>query len=412
MHISMVYLHLVFPFTCWQLMFIYIYCANGIQSMYVKPPVDITVKGTDCEKFNVSWNSNLTEDEIGNYTVKYVYRDDAFDEDELFLLERQSWRQTSVFSFAEVQTVLCNDTHTIAKSEWVKFNLSTGSTTIFLEDISCVIFDERNLNCTWITSKKAQNDSQYFFSACTQGKKLTCEHYWKTLHHQHTGCHIQNNNKIAELVYACVHVLSGQSLSAIECKQFEPYKIEKLNPPKNLFVDEEMKLKWGPPNTSIKNMDCFIYQLNESALLRKMWKVIDNDRSTIYQPAVNIKTEKYSYQVRVKKSQLCLENEIWSDWSSPVFIGEDIDEKIRSTRNYILLSMVFLLSLCAAALCVRFHLANKLFYILLPPIPSPSNKVKSILMLEEVGFQKFMNAPVKKVEEVVIADFLKEEEMK
>ncbi|TRZ22700.1 hypothetical protein HGM15179_004408 [Zosterops borbonicus] len=338
----------------------------------------------------LSWNNNLTEEETKNYTVKYILIYKFFNttkERKERLQEKEKiihLRLHSGFT-AKVKTQLfAKETEDIIKeSDWTE--LTYKAPPVYIQNLSCIIYNISSFNCTWDIKAEAPEDIQIFASYRHVGKDFSCQQYIKNARKKNIGCHMkeihfQPSRKIN--LNITVRNLRNSSKGLSYYKAFTPQTIEKLNPPINVSVSLEnksIKIHWKPPPTiGSARKECFLYQVKITD--HKIVSVTaENYKYPFHKPA-----KKCAAQVRVKK-EVCIANKLWSDWSEPVFIhdGKTVDILLLSLTLFC--PLVFLGGLVIYA-CRRYRCLE----VITTPVPHPSDNIKTWLA-DEIHHQQHMS---------------------
>ncbi|XP_035748908.1 interleukin-5 receptor subunit alpha-like [Egretta garzetta] len=350
----------------------------------------------------LSWNNNLTKEETEKYTVKYILSYKFFNttyEREERLQEKKKIIHLELHSGfnAKVKTQLfAKETRKVIKeSGWTEFTYKAPP--VYIQNLSCIIYNISFLNCTWHIKAEVPEDIQIFFLYRHVGKDFECQQYIKNARKKNIGCHMkgiyfQPSRKIN--LNITVRDLRNNSRGLSYYKAFTPQKIEKLNPPINVSVSLEnrsIKIQWKPPPTiGSASKKCFFYQV----------KITDRK-------IVNVTAEEYEYpfhkpaskcaaQVRVKK-ETCIRNKIWSEWSEPVFIHEEktVDVMLLSIMLFSLLIFLGGLLICA---CRRFRCLEAITM----PVPHPSDNIKTWLAADETHDQKQVSMQMEMHSEVTL----------
>ncbi|XP_021143507.2 interleukin-5 receptor subunit alpha [Columba livia] len=345
------------------------------------------------------WNNNLTKEETEKYTVKYILSYKFFNsthERKERLQEKKKIIHLELYSGfnAKVKTQLfAKETEDVIKeSGWTEFIYKAPP--VYIQNLSCIIYNTSFFNCTWHITEEAPEDIQIFVSHRHVGKDFKCQQYIKNARKKNIGCHMkemyfQPSRKIN--LNITVRDLINNSSGLSYCKAFTPQRIEKLNPPINVSVSLEnrsIKIHWKPPPTigSASNK-CFLYQV----------KITDHK-------IVDVAEEKYEYpfhkpaktcaaQVRAKK-EICIRNKIWSEWSEPVFIDD------KKTVDAMLLSLLFCLLLFLGSLLICACRRFRCLEVITMPVPHPSDNIKTWLAADEAHHQKPMSVEMEMHSEV------------
>ncbi|XP_048180136.1 interleukin-5 receptor subunit alpha-like isoform X1 [Corvus hawaiiensis] len=327
----------------------------------------------------LSWNNNLTKEETKKYTVKYILIYKFFNttkERKERLQEKEKIIHLKLHSGfnAKVKTQLfAKETEDIIKeSDWTEFTYEAPP--VYIQNLSCIIYNISFFNCTWHIKAEAPEDIQIFTSYRHAGKVFACHQYIKNAWKKNIGCymkkmHFQPSRKIN--LNITVRNLRNSSRGLSYCKAFTPQTIEKLNPPINVSVSLEnrnIKIHWKPPPTiGSARKKCFLYQVKIAD--HKIVNVTaENYKYPFHKPA-----KKCAVQVRVKK-EICIANKIWSEWSKPVFIHDEKTVDILLLSLALFCPLIFLGGLLIYA-CRRYRCLE----VITTPVPHPSDNIKTWL---------------------------------
>nr|XP_006135915.1 interleukin-5 receptor subunit alpha-like [Pelodiscus sinensis] len=228
--------------------------ANGHPSITasIMAPSDLHIVKND---FGVilSWNSNITE-EMETYSVKYVLmcKFDTAKEILERLQENKRIIRLGLHSgfYAKVKTqLLSKETEDVIKeSNWTEFVYKAPP--VYIQNLSCIIYNLFNFNCTWDIKTEAPEDAQYFLSYRYSGKEFQCQLYLINAKHKNIGCHMKEvyfNSSNPIRLNINVRVRSNSSENRSYYKRFTPRRLEKLNPPINVSLsleDRSIKINW------------------------------------------------------------------------------------------------------------------------------------------------------------------------
>ncbi|CAM5078104.1 unnamed protein product [Eretmochelys imbricata] len=326
----------------------------------------------------LSWNSNITE-EMETYYVKYIliYKFNTAKEITERLREKEKMIRLGLHSgfHAKVKTQLFSkETEDFIKeSNWTEFTYKAPP--VYIQNLSCIIYNISHLNCTWDIKTEAPEDAQYFLSYRHNREEFQCQLYLTNAKNKNIGCHMKevyfnHANKIRFNI--TVKELSNSSENRSYYKKFTPQSLEKLNPPINVSVSLEnrsVKINWKPPPTiGSAKKNCFTYQVKITDL-----EPVDVSEEEYVHP-VHDPAKQYVVQVRAKKIT-CISNKIWSEWSEPVFINDEYkDNKMNTWKLLILIlfpSMIFTGGLLIF-LCRRYKCIDPIR----TPIPHPSDRIR------------------------------------
>ncbi|KAM8821118.1 interleukin-5 receptor subunit alpha-like [Eudromia elegans] len=345
-------------------------------------------------KVTLSWNNNLTEEEMNMYNVKYILSYKFFNsaqERKERLQEKEKIIHLGLHSGfrAKVKTQLLKKGtgDLIKESSWTEFTYKAPP--VYIHNLSCIIYNISFFNCTWHIKAEAPEDLQVFFSFRHVRKDFECQEYIKNARKKNIGCHMkeiyfQPSRKIN--LNISVRDLKNDSRRQSYYKTFTPQTIEKLNPPVNVSVfleGSKIKIHWNPPPTigSARN-SCFMYQVKTTD--REPVNVSEEKNEYIfYKPPY-----KCAAQVRAKKEK-CITNKIWSEWSEPVFIDDEKTVDITLLTVTLICLLVFLGYLLTYA-CQRYRCLEAVTV----PVPQPSASIKTWFDAEENHHQKHISMQV------------------
>eukprot|EP00075_Anas_platyrhynchos_P008407 XP_021130908.2 interleukin-5 receptor subunit alpha isoform X1 [Anas platyrhynchos] len=335
----------------------------------------------------LSWNNNLTEEETKKYSVKYIlsytFFNTSYERKERLQEKKKIIRLELHSGFnAKVKTQLfAKETEELIKeSGWTECTYKAPP--VYIQNLSCIIYNISFFNCTWHVKAEAPADIQIFFSYRQTGKYFECQQYIQNARKKNIGCHMkgiyfQPSRKIK--LNISVTDLKNNSRGLSYYKALLPQKIEKLNPPINVSVSLEnrsIKIHWKPPPTigSASN-NCFMYQVKITD-----HKIV-NVAAEKYEYPLHRPAKKYTAQVRAKK-EVCIRNEIWSDWSEPVIIhdGKTVDIMLLSLTLLCLLIFLGGLLICT---CRRYRCLE----VITMPVPHPTDNIITWLAADETHHQ-------------------------
>ncbi|XP_067401836.1 interleukin-5 receptor subunit alpha-like [Emydura macquarii macquarii] len=323
----------------------------------------------------LSWNCNLTE-EIETHYVKYVLNYKLFDPTKEMtkrLPEKKKMIRLGLHSglHAKVKTqLLSKETEDIIEeSNWTEFTYKAPP--VYIQNLSCIIYNISNLNCTWDIKTEAPVDAQYFLFYRQSRKEFECQLYLTNAKNKNIGCHMKELyfNPSEQIRFnITVKELSNNSEKHSYYKKFKPQRLEKLNPPINVSIaleNRSIKINWKPPPTIGSAFKiCFAYQVKITDL-----EPIDVSEEEYVHP-VHDPAKRCVVQVRAKK-RTCLSNKIWSEWSEPVFINAE--HKDNKMDIWQLLTLILFLSIGGLLifLCRRYKWIDTIVIT----IPHPSDKI-------------------------------------
>ncbi|XP_041081151.1 interleukin-5 receptor subunit alpha-like isoform X2 [Polyodon spathula] len=241
---------------------------------------------------------------------------------------------------------------------------------IDITNVNCIIYNISTLNCTWDTNKEVPDDSQFIVHFKQDERAAVCYLYIQKTQKEDLKCNFQQLEiEYSEMkkINISVNGSSKDYKMNTYSELFDPFSIEKLNPPVNVRLSlsvNNITLTWEQPPTKYNfPKHCFIYEIMDSngASSQKMFKGNENI-SVTFQRA---DTSTTAFHVRVSGRLLCRNPGIWSDWSV-VYLKEQhpIPQYVGPVVASVVITLILMISFF---LCKRFQIEDILF----PPIPDP-----------------------------------------
>ncbi|XP_051500176.1 interleukin-5 receptor subunit alpha-like [Apus apus] len=336
------------------------------------------------------WNNNLTKEETDKYTVKYILSYKFFNtthERKERLQEKQKRIHLDLHPGfnAKVKTQLFakESEDVIKEGHWTE--LSYKAPPVYIQNLSCIIYNISSFNCTWHIKAEAPEDIQVFFTCRHVRKDFECQQYIQNARKKNVGCHMKEIYfQAARKIYLNITVrdLRNNSGGLSYYKAFLPQTIEKLNPPINVSVSLEnrsIKIHWKPPPTiGSARRKCFLYQVKITD------RKIVNVTAETYEYPFHKPAKKCSAQVKVKK-EVCVRNKIWSEWSEPVFIHNEKTLDVMLLSLMVFGVLIFFGGLICA--CRRYSCLE----VITMPVPRPSDNIQTWLAADDIHHQKEMS---------------------
>ncbi|KAF6389846.1 colony stimulating factor 2 receptor subunit alpha [Rhinolophus ferrumequinum] len=261
-------------------------------------------------------------------------------------------------------------------------------------NFSCLIYNIRFMNCSWMPGPAAPADVQYHLYAWTsmyEDDEVECPHYLFGSTGTHVGCHFDTlaEPKSTDNYFFLVNGTSQET--AIQFLDFTPFKateMEKYNPPANLTVSyngSHHVVRWDNPETRFdisSHILCYEldFQIKGSSSKRDPVFQRGSDKNVYLIPSSAARAEN-TFRVRVKYAY----KDLWSDWSGTLHFG--LPEPDFRGPPVALVGLVVgaaaLLITVLMFLCTRFSLRQKLF----PPVPQVKREVTGMFVfLPEVSW--------------------------
>ncbi|XP_042190576.1 interleukin-5 receptor subunit alpha-like isoform X2 [Callorhinchus milii] len=359
----------------------------------INPPADVHMEEIELGELSISWNSNLSEDIHKMFSINYQF--------EWKYNDSVTWQPASRMEDPEytddfelhrgvdmqVKNVIIekpiNFDSMEAESNWTEMHYppASGDPETAAANISCIVYNNTYMNCSWQIGTKAPEDIVYFLHYRQDDDTRICTDYLKDDRGRHIGCHIVNGIDTEVIVILLVNGSSQQAEIYPIYRIFQPSSFEKFNPPVNVQVVNHT-VKWDiSDNTSITNPRCFAYLLNVKDWTNNAEKNISVNERTDYKLLVYIPSKRYSVKVSLSL-QFCGVSQFWSDWSNEVFIEAEHSGSFSSSPMLILLVVVLNLSVLVI-ICLLKRVIKKM----LVPVPDPQRKFPELFGKYNGDFQ-------------------------
>ncbi|XP_075706896.1 interleukin-5 receptor subunit alpha-like [Rhinoderma darwinii] len=369
-------------------------CVTDCPVNFVLKQPNVTISNYGFDAVNISWKVEEIA-EKGHFNVCYYYSHEFTDKE-----MKTNKRTTLTTNYQTVKlrmrprlvglvsNALCEYGDIRFQSKPAEFVYIAPP--VYINNVSCVLFNITNLNCSWNFRKDAPNDTNYSIALRLNFKWLACTNYIKRSK-KNVGCYMQDvfsNYKDATILnririgfFSDVHNFS---------KTFRPEAVEILTPPRNILVSSENEstiIKWLPPasitiidlqdgmtsTSDSEEGDNFVYEIRvtEDKSNQIFRQINDTEKEEQIFPDL-AKDKKYCLQIRARHRSKF--SKFWGEWTKPVFINKD--NKI--FPEWILIGIApALLAALAFYLCKRY-----IKILLVTPIPHPSQNMKNWLHMD------------------------------
>ncbi|XP_008072691.1 interleukin-5 receptor subunit alpha [Carlito syrichta] len=356
------------------------------------PPVNFTIKVTGLAQVLLHWEPN-PDREQRNVNLEYQVKINAPQEDDYETRNTESKCVTILhkgFS-ASVRTILWND-HSLLASNWVfaELQVPQGSPGTSIVNLTCTtntVADngmhlrpyQVSLHCTWLVGKDAPEDTQYFlyyrYGSCTE----ECQDYNKDSLERNVACWFPRtfiHSKGRDWLAVYVNGSSKHATIKPFDQLFALHAIDQVNPPLNVTAEIEgtrLSIQWEKPVSAFP-IHCFDYEVK-----------IYNTRNGYFQTekmttnafiSIIDDLSKYCIQVRAAVSSVCRETGLWSEWSQPIYVGNDEQKPLAEWFLIVLTATVCFVLLIFSLICRMCHLWAKLC----PPVPAPKSSINDLFV--------------------------------
>ncbi|XDB67197.1 hypothetical protein ABFV05_020813 [Capra hircus] len=256
-------------------------------------------------------------------------------------------------------------------SEELAFN-NSGKEGSGAQNLSCVIYNIRLMNCSWTRGPAAPADVRYQLYTWTSlhGNVSECSHYILDSAGTRVGCHFDElgeGHTTDDYFFLVNGTSSNTDIPFLDFPSVNGPRLEKYNPPANLTVKDNVShyvIRWDAPamRYSLSNsVLCYALDIQKMGSFSKREPVfLSRQYKNEYRlPSSDVRGE-HTVRMRVQHVRF----QIWSEWSSARCFG--VPEK-----NFLVASIglavgaAVLFGMALMFLCKRLSLKKKLF----PPIP-------------------------------------------
>ncbi|XP_041128897.1 interleukin-5 receptor subunit alpha-like [Polyodon spathula] len=226
---------------------------------------------------------------------------------------------------------------------------------IEITNVDCIIYNISMLNCMWETNKEVPADSQFIVHFKQDDHAAACHLSIQKKQKEHFKCHFQQLEiKYNELQKINISVNGSNKDYKINTysKLFNPFSIEKLNPPVNVHLslsENNIILTWEQPPTEYNiSKCCFIYEIMDSNGVRSQKTFKRNESISFTSPRADTST--MAFQVRVNGRSLCRNPGIWSHWSVVYLKQNHIPQYVGPVVASVIITLILVISFF---LCIR-----------------------------------------------------------
>ncbi|XP_053129975.1 cytokine receptor common subunit gamma [Hemicordylus capensis] len=273
------------------------------------------------------------------------------------------------------------------------------------QGVECIIFNEDYMTCDWGSKEKLTANYSFYYWYITRppSPRAECKHYLQT-DGINTGCWFNKSELQIGLNRFNVHINASQNgrLSTISAESLILPDLVVPSAPINLTLknisNNQLQLTWKTP-----------YKSNEGCLEHEVKYKSNKDTEWTKQSVTNMKfniasvdpAKFYTFTVRSKISNLCGNTKLWSEDSGPVFWGGNSTNKdgVSSTSFWlqsvlIPIGSIFVLFL----LLVMLMRMERVWLVLMPRIPNPSNKFEDLFTAYQGNFSEWAGVSKEAVE--------------
>ncbi|XP_007450102.1 PREDICTED: interleukin-5 receptor subunit alpha [Lipotes vexillifer] len=362
------------------------------------PPVNFTIKAINLAQVLLRWEPN-TDQEQRNVQLGYHVKINAPQEEDYETRNTESRRITILhkgFS-ASVQTVPWND-RSLQPSSWVSAELRAppGSPGTSIVNLTCTTNTKANnythlrpyqvsLHCTWLVGKDAPEDTQYFLYYRYGSWTEECQEYSKDTLQRNIACWFPRtfiNSKGHDLLAVYVNGSSEEAVIKPFDELFALHAIDRVNPPAKVTAEIEgtcLSIQWEKPVSAFP-VHCFDYEV-KIYNTRKGYLQTEKMTTNTFVSVIDGISE-YSIQVRAAVSSVCRAVGPSSEWSQPIYVGNDEQKPWTKWFLIAVTATICFILLIFSLICRICHLWTKVF----PPVPAPKSNIKEFFVT--VNYEK------------------------
>ncbi|KAK1161459.1 interleukin-5 receptor subunit alpha-like [Acipenser oxyrinchus oxyrinchus] len=259
---------------------------------------------------------------------------------------------------------------------------------IDITNVQCIIYNISMLNCTWDTTKEVPEGSQFIVHFKQDKHAEACYLYIQKKQKEHFKCHFQQveiKYKELQKINISVNGSSKDYKMNTYSELFNPFSIEKLNPPVNVSLSlsaNNIILTWEQPPTEYNfSKKCFNYEIKDSNDVKSLRSFTGNESISIISPRAD--TSIMAFQVRVNGHSRCRNSGIWSDWSVVYLKQNHIPKYVGPVVASVIITLILVISFF---LCKRLQIKDTLF----PPIPDPKKPFIGLFQSHNKDFKQWI----------------------
>ncbi|XP_073214744.1 cytokine receptor common subunit gamma isoform X3 [Lepidochelys kempii] len=267
-----------------------------------------------------------------------------------------------------------------------------------LASVECIVFNDQYLTCMWGSKATlTANYSLYYWYIPPRSENHMpveeCKHYLQE-EGINTGCWF-NHSEIIQFRPFYIHVNAshgGRSL-IIPTKGMKLQDLVKPAPPVNLTIqnisNNQLQLTWD--SMYLKPL-CLEYAVKYKSNQDTSWTEHLVSGKIFSFPSVDYE-KYYTFYVKSKINQYCGTTQLWSEWSVPVFWGNNATDQGTAEEQapwfwiHVVLPIASLmLFLVLVILLIRME---RVWVILMPRIPNPSKNFEELFNTHQGNFPEW-----------------------
>ncbi|XP_060105484.1 cytokine receptor common subunit gamma [Heteronotia binoei] len=250
------------------------------------------------------------------------------------------------------------------------------------------------MTCEWDSSQKpASNYSLYYRSG--KDRVVECQHYLQR-DGVNKGCWFNGSQiDIFPSFYVYLHIINNGSSLFYRNSTIQLQDRVKPNPPINLTIqslgNNQLQVTWG---STYKIPGCLMHMVEYQSSTDTKPKNSPTEEMKFILPSVDPK-KNYTFYIRSKLNDKCATTDLWSLPAGPVFWGgnspsKGTEDKTKSMwfwiQNVLFPIGSFLLLLLLLLILMRME---RVWLVLMPRIPNPSNKFEELFTAYQGNFSEW-----------------------
>ncbi|XP_039344763.1 cytokine receptor common subunit gamma isoform X1 [Mauremys reevesii] len=265
------------------------------------------------------------------------------------------------------------------------------------QGVECIVFNDQYLTCMWGSKEMpTANYSLYYWYISPRPENhmpVECKHYLQE-EGINTGCWF-NPSEIIQFRTFYIHINAsheGRSL-VIPTKAMKLQDLVKPAPPVNLTIqnisNNQLQLTW---DSMYNRPHCLEYAVRYKSNKDTRWTEHLASGKIFSFPSVDYE-KYYTFYVKSKINQYCGTTQLWSEWSVPVFWGNNATDKGVAEKqapwfwiHVVLPTASLMLILVLVILLIRME---RVWVIFMPRIPNPSKNFDELFNTHQGNFPEW-----------------------
>uniref|UniRef100_A0A8D0DHN1 Fibronectin type-III domain-containing protein n=1 Tax=Salvator merianae TaxID=96440 RepID=A0A8D0DHN1_SALMN len=283
--------------------------------------------------------------------------------------------------------------------------LGTGKQTVAtpgMPAVECIVFNDDYLTCEWGNRLEPEaNYSFYYWYEDHQHQVKECEHYLQN-NMRNIGCRF---GSYRPFILFHVHLNDSRGEGSFLKSSMHLNNRVKPDPPFNItfqnLSQNSLTLTWS---TRYHIPKCLVHAVKYRSNKDTDWVLLSTQVSGLEANIASVDPKKlYAFTVRSKISESCATTDLWSEWASPAFWGQNASQG--STDGAEMMSFwiqsvlipisSFLLLLLLLIVLMRME---RVWLVLLPKIPNPSKKFEELFSDYQGNFSEWAGVSKEAVE--------------